>query len=180
MFNQLGTMNEQVVESIIDMNSEIAENSNNNNEGKEITLESRFGEVTVDVERAIFFPQGICGIPEKMHFAIIDMPSKNLGDFKLLQCLNDPSLSFVVFPLSLENDLIEKQDLVDCCEVTKINSDGLLTLLIASIQRAPKEDGTIDIGVTLNVRAPIIVDTKDQSAMQYVFSSNKYAIRHEL
>ena len=86
MFNQLGAVNEQVAESIIDMNSEIAKNSENSNDEKDITLESRFGEVTVDAGKAIFFPQGICGIPEKMHFAIVDMPSKNLGEFKLLQC----------------------------------------------------------------------------------------------
>lgn len=142
---------------------------------EEIKVESRFGEITVSMENAIFFPQGLLGLPENLHFALTDIPKKNMGQFKLLQCLNDHSLSFVVLPLDLDNNLIERKDLEDSCNVLGVPLKSLLVLLIVSVQRSPES-----VKITANVRAPVVVDSDRKLAAQYVFPHNKYEITHML
>lgn len=140
-----------------------------------VVIESRFGQIKVELKNAIFFPQGLLGLPDNLHFALSDIPKENMGRFKLLQCLNDHSLSFVVLPLSIDNTLIARKDLEECCQATSIQEADLLALLIVSVQRAPDS-----VKVTANVRAPVVIDTSTKMAMQYVFPSNKYEICHVL
>lgn len=140
-----------------------------------LTIESRFGSVTVHRENAIFFPQGLLGLPPKLHFAITDIPQKSMGQFKLLQCLNDHSLSFIVLPLDVDNTLIERADLLETCDILNVKEENLLTLLIISVQRSPE-----GVKVTANVRAPVVIDVADKAAIQYVFPHSKYQITHPL
>ncbi len=142
-----------------------------NSDIKELTIESRFGEVKVDKNKAIFFPQGLLGMPDNLDFCLTDIPKKDMGNFRLLQCLNDPSLSFVVLPLDMDNAFIERSDLEECCNVADIEAKNLLVMLIVSVQKTP--DST---KVTANMRAPIIVDISDMAAFQHVFPHSKYEI----
>ncbi len=157
------------------MSSKPAKDTKNEKASKDITIESRFGSVTVDTERAIFFPHGLLGLPDNLHFAITDIPKDNMKGFSLLQCLNDHSLSFVVMPIDLDNNLIEKKDLEEVCNAVGVPAKNLLTLLIVSVQRSPES-----VKVTANLRAPVIVDAERKIAGQYVFPHNKYEICHQL
>ncbi len=141
----------------------------------EITIESRFGSITVNAENAVFFPHGLLGLPDNLHFVLSEIPQQGMSNFRLLQCLNDHSLSFVVLPIDVENSLIDKEDLLEGCEAAKINVDDLLVLLIVSVQRLPG-----NVRITANVRAPVLVDVGDKAALQYVFPSNKYHISQQL
>ncbi|MCB2082255.1 MAG: flagellar assembly protein FliW [Hyphomicrobiales bacterium] len=139
-------------------------------------IESRFGKISVNLDQAIFFPRGLLGIPGELHFCLADFPEdRQMGSFRLLQCLNDHTLSFVVLPLGLENDFIEHADLQECCSVTGIDPDQLLVLLIISVNRVPGS-----VRVTANLRAPVVVDAEGRFAGQYVFPTNKYDINHVL
>lgn len=143
---------------------------------KFIEIESRFGMITANLANAIFFPRGIIGIGGELHFALSDFPKeRRMGNFRLLQCLNDHALSFVVLPLGLDNAFLAREDLEECCSTTGVNPDQLLVLLIISVNRSPDS-----IKITANLRAPIIVDTEGKCAMQYVFPGNSYDICHVL
>lgn len=144
-------------------------------ETETIAIESRFGPVTVTRKNAIFFPQGLLGLPPKLHFAVTDIPQKNMGQFKLLQCLNDHSLSFIVLPVDVNNTIIEHADIMELCEILSVKEENLLTLLIVSVQRSPE-----GVKVTANARAPVIIDVADRAAIQYVFPHSKYQITHPL
>jgi len=158
----------------ISMTQEIAEEGLEK-KSKDISIESRFGPISVNPENAIFFPQGLLGLPENLHFALSDIPKENMGGFKLLQCLNDHSLSFVVLPIDMDNKLIERKDLQDCCNILGVLEKSLLGLLIVSVQRSPET-----VKITANLRAPVIVDSDRRVAVQYVFPHNKYEITHML
>ncbi len=140
-----------------------------------IKIRSRFGEVAIHLENAIFFPQGLLGLPDNLHFGLTEIPKENMGQFKLLQCLNDHDLSFVVLPLDIDNILIDKEDIQDCCRQVNIAEENLAILLIISVQRSP--DG---VRITANVRAPILIDVQDRAAIQFVFSNSKYNICHPM
>jgi len=151
------------------------ENAENDDNSKKIVIESRFGPVSINTDQSIFFPHGLIGLDHNLHFAMSDIPSRNLGGLKLLQNLNDATLSFVVLPLNLENALIEKQDLVEACSILNINQENLLTLLIVCVHRTPEGSK-----VTANLRAPVIIDVKDKMGIQYVFPHNKYDVSYEI
>ncbi len=144
-------------------------------DSSEVTIESRYGAVTVNLKNAIFFPKGILGLPDCKDFCIATLPDKRMERFKLLQSLNDAKLSFVVLPLAADTPLIDKADIQECCTVTQIKPENLVILAIVSVQKTPEKTR-----ITANVRAPIIVDTNDKLAIQYVFPNNKYNICHPL
>lgn len=136
-------------------------------------IESRFGAITVDKAKAILFPVGILGMPDKHHFVLTDFPNAKLQQFKLLQSLDDHELSFITLPLELDNGIIERADVDNACRDMEIASPDLAMVLIVSVHR-----GLNNVQLSVNARAPIFVDTNRQAAAQYVFTSSKYRVQH--
>jgi len=166
------TVQSSISSGMNNMSQKAAENKKEEDKkADKIDIESRFGAITVSLENAIYFPQGLLGLPENLHFVLTDIPVKNMGQFKLLQCLNDHSLSFVVLPLGVENKFIESKDIEDCCNIMGVKKESALVLLIVSVQRSPES-----VKITANVRAPVMVDSERKVAGQYVFPNNKYEI----
>lgn len=144
-------------------------------EDNKYILESRFGKVTIDMDNAIYFPSGLLGMPDKLHFCLTDFPKTAVSEFKILQSLNDIELSFVVLPIALGNAFIERQDIEEIAKILAVNIDDIGLVLIASTHVTPQGKQ-----ISVNVRAPIIINTKEKAAAQYVFPQTKYAIRHML
>ncbi len=141
-----------------------------------IHIETRFGEVAVNAEKAIHFPQGVLGMPDMRRFCLTEIPVPKLAaQFKLLQSLDDEQLSFVVLPLAAQNPLIEMKDIIECSKTLSITQNDMVLLLIISTRKMP--EGLV---ISANVRAPLVVDIKERSAVQFVFSNNAYEIRHIL
>ncbi|MBM3618992.1 MAG: hypothetical protein FJX23_10685 [Alphaproteobacteria bacterium] len=138
-----------------------------------VSIESRFGAVKVDKAKAILFPIGILGMPDKHNFALTDFPNPKLQQFKLLQSLDENELSFITLPLELENGIIEREDIVAAAQDMEIPVEQLGIVLIVSVHR-----GLSDVQLSVNARAPIFIDTSRQIAAQYVFTSSKYAVQH--
>ena len=140
-------------------------------------IQSRFGEISVNSSKAVFFPKGIYGFPENLHFAIANFPQQNLSQFKILQCLNDHSVSIPVLPSSYENDIIDNKDMEECIKSIEVQEEDFAMLFIVSSEKN-RETGLFDL--SLNAKAPIVMDTKVQTAIQYIFTNNKYSIKHKI
>lgn len=136
-------------------------------------ISSRFGEITVDASKAILFPVGLLGMPDKHHFVLTDFPNPKLKQFKLLQSLDDHELSFITLPVELENGIIDRADIETACRDMEIAPGDMAMVLIVSVHR-----GMTSVQLSVNARAPIFVDTERQAAAQYVFTSNKYKVQH--
>ncbi len=147
-------------------------------DGEIITVQSRFGELTIDLSKAIYFPKGIYGFPEDLHFALCSFPTirEDLENFKILQCLNDHSISIPVIPASFDNNFIEKADMEECQKVVEVKKEDMAVLFIVSSQK----QGEGFFRLLMNTKAPIVIDTKLQMAVQYVFTNNKYAVSQPL
>ena len=65
-----------------------------------ITIETRFGDMEFQLENAINMPRGMLGYSDYHIFGVANMPDPKLDQFKLLQSLEEPSLSFIVAPLT--------------------------------------------------------------------------------
>lgn len=142
---------------------------------KTLVIESRFGTLTIHPRTALFFPQGLLGFADFRDFALADLPNGKHPQFKALQCLTDPNLAFLVAPLASDSPAIDPADVDEACQTLSIAREDLLILLIVTVRR--DDDGA---HVSVNLRAPVMIDTQKRVARQYVLPNNKYEIRHKL
>jgi flagellar assembly factor FliW len=154
----------------VNLTSEASESENT------IKLETRFGEVEVSTDNPIIFPQGLLGIAGNFEYVLTNFPSPKLERFKLLQSLNDHSVSFITLPLPLDNVLIERADLEKAArDVGVEDMDNLTLLLVVSVHRSPTE-----LKLSANTRAPLLIYVPTRAAVQYVFQNSKYNVQEIL
>lgn len=154
--------------------SESAENMAEPTTPREM-LETRFGTIEVDRTGMITFEHGLLGVPNSKHFVLVDFPSQKLAQFRLLQSLDDKNLSFITLPLEMENAVIEKADLEKACADIGIAPQNLAVLLIVSVHRTPEE-----VKISVNARAPLVIDVGSRHAIQYVFQHSRYKVQQLL
>ena len=144
-------------------------------ENKTLVIESRFGTLTIRPHATLMFPQGLLGFGDCRDFALAELPNAKQPQFKALQCLTDPSLAFLVAPLPSESPAIDHTDVEEACQSLSIAAEDLVIVLIVTVRR--DDDGA---HVSVNLRAPVLIDTKRRVGRQYVLPNNKYEIRHKL
>lgn len=139
------------------------------------TIKSRFGEVVVDISRAISFPRGLLGMPDKSQFALVNFPSPKMEQFTLLQSLDDTNLSFITLPIDIHNTIINAADIRAAAHDLHISEENLVLLLIVSVHRSPTQ-----VRLSVNARAPLMMDAHRKVGAQYVFQSDVYKVQHML
>ncbi len=138
-------------------------------------IDSRFGKIALRKDNPIIFPRGLLGMPDRFHFFLTEFPSEKLRTFKLLQNLDDLSLSFITLPIDVQNGIIAKEDLQTACKDLGISFENLAILLIVSVHR------TVAGGsLSVNARAPLLIDSAARLAAQYVFPTDKYKVQHPI
>ncbi|MDX2112438.1 MAG: flagellar assembly protein FliW [Alphaproteobacteria bacterium] len=138
-------------------------------------IKSRFGEVAVDPAKILSFPRGLLGMPERFQFILTSFPSDKMAQFKLLQSTEDEALSFITLPLDLDNPIIARGDILLACRDLGIAEQDLAMLLIVSVHRTPDQ-----VKLSVNARAPLMVDAQRRLGVQHVFSSDDYKVQHML
>jgi flagellar assembly factor FliW len=138
-------------------------------------IDTRFGKITLQKHAPITFMRGLLGMPDKFNFFLTDFPSAKLNRFKLLQSLDDYSLSFITLPLTLQNGIITAEDLSQASRQLGIAVENLVTLLIVSVHRNQGKAMP-----SVNARAPLLIDTSARLAAQYVFPTDRYEVQHDI
>ncbi len=138
-----------------------------------VKVNSRFGEFSIDLSKAIYFPKGLFGFVPELHFSLMNFPKQEFEQFKILQCVNDENISLPVIPSGFDNPFIEPKDMAELLSVTEVKKEDFLLLFIASSVKKP--NGNYEVFV--NTKAPIVIDTKLQMGVQHVFTNNKYSVR---
>jgi flagellar assembly factor FliW len=139
------------------------------------TIQSRFGEIVVDRSKSVEFLHGLLGMSDMLHFALTHFPSEKMKQFMLLQSLDDKSVSFITLPLPLDNAIIAAADLRAVCNELNIAEADMATLLIVSVHRSLTE-----VKLSVNARAPLIIDSVRRTGTQHVFQNDKYKVQHML
>lgn len=138
-------------------------------------LDTRFGKVTVYPQQPLIFPNGLLGMADKNQFSISNLPSEKMARFKLLQSLDDHAVSFLLLPVDLHNGIAEKADIEAAARDLDIPLNQLSIYFIVSVHREAS-----GVKLSVNARAPILVNSVKRVATQHVFHSTKYQIRHVL
>jgi len=140
-----------------------------------IALQTRFGEMIVDPETVLRLPRGLMGFSGLRDFALASLPQERYGRFKVLQSLESPEVSFIVLPYETSDALIAEADLDAALSDLGIARENAATLLIVSIRKA--DESAI---ISVNLRAPLVVDLKRRLAWQCVLANPEYSVRHNL
>jgi flagellar assembly factor FliW len=154
--------------------SSIATGADSQAEG-EITIQSRFGDVIVDTRKSISFPRGLLGMPDRFRFILANFPSEKMQQFKLLQSLDEKELSFITLPVDIQNPIIAEADLRAAFKDLQVSEQQAAILLIVSVHRTPTQ-----VKLSVNARAPLIVDAERRIGVQHVFQNDNYKVQHLL
>jgi flagellar assembly factor FliW len=114
----------------------------------------------------------LVGFPDARHFSL-----GMLGDldrpFMLLRSADRFALSFVVLPLASGGSAGSPPlRTSDACERLGINADDLAVLLIVTLR-----PGSIGTAATVNLRAPLLIDTRRQLGWQIVQENPALPVR---
>ncbi len=133
---------------------------------------TRFGQVNLQQEDIITFPEGLLGFNDLRNFVLLDDPNDDI--FAWLQSCELPSIAFPV----LEPEIFGQYYLVNLTknelELLKIKGDQKPTFMnIITIPDDPTQ-------MTANVKAPIVINPEARIARQCVLQDNNLAIREPI
>jgi flagellar assembly factor FliW len=140
--------------------------------GEEI-ITTRFGKIAIRRDNPVTFSKGMLGMPEYTQFCLLPFPVQKFSEFRLLQSLEEHELSFITLPVELENGIIDRADIETACRDLGYGLNDLALLLVVSVHREMAQ-----VRLSVNARAPLILDAQKRRAEQYVLHNNKYEVRH--
>lgn len=132
------------------------------------------GEIIIDQSHIIQFPAGIPGFEEEKEFVLMNMSHVGNVAFQALQSIQTPSLSFIVidpyvftntYEFTLDDATIERIIIKDIEDIT--------VRLIVTVHTSFKES-------TLNLKAPIVINTREKKGKQFIIETNEYATKSPL
>lgn len=127
------------------------------------------GQINIDPLKTIKFPSGIPGFQKELEFVLLDLPGNSI--FQTLQSLKTPELAFIVvnpyhfykdYEFRLEKNLLE---------TLQINDEQDVTVLVIVTLKRPFHSSTV------NLKAPLIVNSNLNIGKQYVLNSDDFPIK---
>ena len=132
---------------------------------------THFGEIEISEEDIIDFEEGIFGFEGIHRYGIINSEDPE-SPFKWIQAIEKPELAFaLVNPFAIKRDYeFELKD-----EATKfLGIESPSQVVVFAILVIP-EDTT---KISMNLKAPIVLNTNNKKAAQIILDSDKYTVRH--
>lgn len=137
---------------------------------------SRFGNIEITQDRIINFADGLFGFPLLKKYVIGKLVDKT-SNFLVLQSIDEADLSFLVMPIMLDNQFIMKQDLLEILEVLHIKEQEAAFFAILSASLNPINN---EYKISINCKAPLVIDTEKLTAIQFVFHNDLYNVARDL
>lgn len=133
---------------------------------------SLFGTVEFDEKSIIVFDEGLIGISDKKRFLLIE--KDDFKPFSYLQSIDDPEFALVVVsPFFIEKNYqfdVHGDDL-SSLGINEIN-DMLILAIVVFSNRIEE--------ITVNLKAPIIINIKTKKAKQIILLNEIYTVAEPL
>lgn len=131
---------------------------------------TRFGEVDIDENTIITFPEGIIGFEDCKRFVILGGKSGRI--FYWLQSLDDPNLAFVIvspydFKAGYSLEITEP-------DAEFLGAKSPEDLQIYAIVVVPEDPSKM----TANLQAPLVINVKNRIARQIISNNPEHKLRH--
>lgn len=132
----------------------------------------RFGQVEVSSEEIISIPSGVLGFPEDHNFCLVDA-----GDDTLILWLQSLSNPHLAFPL-LEPKIFKPEYIVrlSAAELRELRLASIKDASVFTILTLP----TDLTQMTANLKAPLVINTREKVAKQVVLQENDQPIKHAM
>jgi flagellar assembly factor FliW len=140
-----------------------------------VMVESGFGSFEFDRDRTITFPKGIPGFHGYQEFGLTQLPECFEANLMLLQSIEPADLSFIVHAHTSALGLIQPEDLAEAARDLGIEEEDCGVMLITAFHNFAEGSK-----LSVNLRAPVLVDTAKRLAWQFVLSNDSYSVRHML
>lgn len=133
---------------------------------------TRFGDVKIQNEDLLSFPEGLLGFQDLRKFVLLDDPNDDI--FAWLQSCELPSIAFPILEPEIFNHNYATALTKNEIEFLKLKSDQKpLFMNIITIPDDPTQ-------MTANIKAPIVINSAEKIARQCVLQDNSYAIREPI
>lgn len=131
-----------------------------------------FGEIEVNEEKVLNFDEGIIGFPDLNRFMLIHDVEAEKKTVSWLQSIDEPAFAMpVVDPLAVDpeyNPVVEDELLRPLGDMVEEDIIVLVTMTVpADVKKA-----------TVNLKAPIVVNSKNLKACQIILDDEKYLVKH--
>lgn len=124
------------------------------------------GPMEVDHDKMLQFPSGLPGFTDERQFVLLDMPGNPL--FQILQSADTPDIAFVVVnPYHFYQDYVVDLDDGLLAGLGIRNEADVTVLAIVAVKK-PFDTST------LNLKAPIIINSQNQHGKQYILNTDAY------
>ena len=133
---------------------------------------SRFGQVHIQVEDLLFFPEGLLGFTDLRKFVLLDDPSDEI--FAWLQSCEGSEIAFPILEPELFTDGyklgLTKSD-VEALQLTGTGKSRHFSII--TIPEDPTQ-------MTANMKAPVVINVEKRMGRQCVLQDNHLAIREPI
>ena len=132
-----------------------------------------FGEVEIGDEKILHFEHGLFGFEEYKDFTVLyDIEGEGEPFFSWLQCVTEKNLAFpVVNPFKVKEDYNPVVEDALLGPIGECEAEDLLVFLLATVPSDPKK-------TTVNMKAPLVINTVNRQGIQIIVENEDYAIRH--
>ena len=132
---------------------------------------TRFGEIEIDGNKAVHFPEGILGFPEQKDYIILE--HKPGSPFIWLQSLTDPDLAFVMTnPFLIKSDYLSDLSPEEEALLRHDDESDIMIFSLVTIPQGRAEKATV------NLQGPIVIYPGSRNAKQVILSNSGYSHRH--
>lgn len=130
-----------------------------------------FGEIEIKEENILYFEEGILGFEEVHKFGLINSEDPE-SPFSWIQSTEQPDLAFaLVNPFAIKKDYdFELNDAyVNLLGIQDPSQVGVYSIVVV-----PEDLKKI----SMNLKAPVVVNTSNKKAAQVILDTDKYTVRH--
>jgi flagellar assembly factor FliW len=130
----------------------------------------RFGQLTVGDDEIITIPHGLLGFPEYTRYCLVDPGDDTL--ILWLQSIDNPEIAFALLePKIFRTDYTAR---LSAAELRELKLDNVNQSAVFSILTIPEDI----MQMTANLKAPLVLNLKQQLGRQVVLQENEYSIKH--
>jgi flagellar assembly factor FliW len=135
-----------------------------------IVKTGRFGQLTLSDDEVVTIPHGILGFPELKKFCLVDPADDTL--ILWLQSLEQPEIAFALLEPKIFKP--EYSARLSAAELRELKLENVNQSAVFSILTIPEDVAQM----TANLKAPVVINLKQQIARQVVLQENEYSIKH--
>lgn len=135
----------------------------------------KFGEIEIDEKKILFMPEGLPGFQGFERFVLLEDPKS--APFCWFQSIEEPNLALVIMsPFIFKPDYeIDLEEFMASREWKGIKTEDLLIYVVINILEEEKGKK-----ITANLIGPIIINSKNNQAIQVIISDSPYSHQHNV